>query len=184
MPGNAPVTIGIEVTQGSAAITSVVLSYEATDGASGDVALTDDGSGVYSGQIPAVADGAFVTYSITATDADGDSATSPEGTYRVLFDGITSIEDVQLTASGGPGSSPFAGITTSNIAIDAVVMSDVETSGLLTIQDDPSLEAWTGVFVEVTVDIASLGLQPGDRVTITEATIGENFNVTSFRMPR
>ena len=181
VPGNAPVTIGIEVTQGSAAITSVVLSYEATDGASGDVPLTDDGSGVYSGQIPAVADGAFVTYSITATDANGDSATSPEGTYRVLFDGITSIEDVQLTASGGPGGSPFAGITTSNIAIDAVVMSDVETSGLLTIQDDPSLEAWTGVFVEVTVDIASLGLQPGDRVTITEATIGENFNVTELQ---
>ena len=181
VPGNAPVTVSVEVTQGSAAIASVVLSYESTDGASGDVALTDNGAGVYSGQIPAVADGAFVTYDITATDANSDSATTPEQSYRVLFDGIDSIEDVQLTASGGPGGSPFAGITTSNINIEAVVMSDVETSGLLTIQDDPSLEAWTGVFVEVTVDIAGLGLQPGDRVTITEATIGENFNVTELQ---
>ncbi len=178
VPGNAPVTISVEVTQGSSPIASVVLSYEATPGGAGAVTLTDNGSGVYSGDIPAQADGAFVTYSIEATDSEGASSESPSSSYRVLFDGIDSIEDVQLTASGGPGSSPFAGITTDNINIEAVVMSDVATSGLLTIQDDEGLAAWTGVFVEVTTDIALLELAPGDRVTVSSATIAENFGVT------
>jgi hypothetical protein len=182
VPGDAPVTISIGVDPDpTRSITGVVLSYESTDGASGDVTLTDDGSGIYSGDIPAVADGAFVTYSITATDNTGASSTSPEGIYRALYDGIDSIEDIQLTADGSPGASPFAGIETTNIAIDAVVMSDLETSGLLTIQDDPSLEAWTGIAVEVTVDIAGLGLQPGDRVSVSAATIGENFGVTELQ---
>ena len=181
VPGNAPVTVSVEVTQGSAPIQSVVLSYESTDGASGDVTLTDDGSGVYSGAIPAVGDGAFVTYSITATDTNNDSSVSPEASYRVLFNGIQRIEDIQLTANGGPGASPFAGITTTNIALQGIVMSDVETSGFLTIQDNETLAPWSGIFVEVTVDIAGLGLQPGDRVTISEATIAENFNVTELQ---
>ncbi len=181
VPGNAPVTISVEVTQGSAAIASVVLSYEASTGESGDVTLTGDGSGTYSGQIPALPDGAFVTYSITATDSEGDSSTSSTRSYRVLYDGITSIEDVQLTANSGPGASPFAGITTSNIEINAVVMSDLETSGYLTIQDDEGLAPWSGVFVEVTEDIAGLGLQTGDRVLVTDATIGENFGVTELQ---
>ncbi|MEP0545618.1 MAG: T9SS type A sorting domain-containing protein [Rhodothermales bacterium] len=181
VPGDAPVTISVGVTQGSAPVASVVLSYESTDGASGDVTLTDDGSGVFSGQVPAVADGAFVTYSITATDTDGDSSTSPARTYRVLFNGIQRIEDIQLTADGGPGASPFAGITTTNIALQGIVMSDVETSGFLTIQDNETLAPWTGIFVEVTVDIAGLGLQPGDRVSVSEATIAENFGVTELQ---
>ncbi len=179
VPGNAPVTISVEVAPGAdRTITSVVLSYVASTGDFGDVTLTDNGSGVYSGQIPALPDGAFVTYTVTATDNTGGSSMSDSNTYRVLFDGINSIEDVQLTATQGPGPSPFAGITTSNIAIEAVVMSTPEVSGLLTIQDDPALGPWSGVFVEVTVDIAGLLLQPGDRVSITAATIAENFNVT------
>jgi hypothetical protein len=182
VPGNAPVEISVEVfPSGDRTISSVVLSFEASTGESDDVTLTDDGSGVYSGQIPAVADGAFVTYFVTATDNTGASSESPEGAYRVLYDGIDSIEDVQLTANFGAGASPFAGITTSNISIEAVVMSDLETSGLLTIQDDPALAAWTGIFVEVTTDIATLGLQPGDVVQIDAATIGENFDVTELQ---
>ncbi|MEM1043892.1 MAG: T9SS type A sorting domain-containing protein [Bacteroidota bacterium] len=178
VPGNAPVTISAEVTQGSNPIASVELDYEASTGETGAVMLTDNGSGVFSGDIPALPDGAFVTYSVTATDTQGDSSESATQSYRVLFDGIDSIEDVQLTASGGPGSSPFAGITTTNIDIEAVVMSDVTTSGLLTLQDDESLAPWTGIFVEVTTDIALLELAPGDRVTVSEATIAEAFGVT------
>jgi hypothetical protein len=182
VPGEAPVTISAEVAPGTGrTISTVVLDYEASTGESGEVTLTDDGTGVYSGEVPTLPDGAFVTYAVTATDNTGASSTSPEQAYRVLYDGIDDIEDVQLTASQGPGNSPFLGITTSNIEIDAVVMSDPETSGLLTIQDDPELGPWSGVFVEITTDIAELGLQPGDRVQITAATVGELFNVTELQ---
>ncbi len=33
-------------------------------------------------------------------------------TFRVLYDGINEVEDIQRTADGGPGDSPFAGIDT------------------------------------------------------------------------
>ncbi len=178
VPGDEEVEISVEVTQGSNPVASVVLSYDASTGETGEVTLTDNGSGVYSGDIPALPDGAFVTYTITATDTEGDASTTSANSYRVLFDGIDSIEDVQLTASRGPGASPFAGITTSNLDISAVVMSDVQTSGFLTIQDDPDLAPWTGIFVEVTTDIALLELERGDRVQVTSATISENFGVT------
>ena len=182
VPGDGPVDVSIEVSpSGDRTIDSVVLSYEASTGESGDVTLTDDGSGVYSGQIPGVGDGAFVTYFVTAIDNVGAESVSPEAAYRVLFDGINSIEDVQLTATFGAGSSPFEGITTTNIDIEAVVMSTPETSGFLTIQDDPALAAWTGVFVAITTEIAELGLQPGDVVQIDGATIGENFDVTELQ---
>ena len=182
VPGDAPVTISVPATPGTnRTISSVVLSYEASTGESGEVTLTDDGSGVYSGQIPAVADGAFVTYTVTATDNTGATSTSEEGSYRVLYDGITSIAEIQTTASLGAGGSPFAGITTENIDLEAVVMSDPTTLGLLTIQDSETLEPWSGVFVELTSDIAELELQPGDRVAITAATVAENFDVTELQ---
>jgi hypothetical protein len=182
VPGDGPVTVSIPVSpSGDRTISSVVLSYEASTGESGDVPLTDDGAGVYSGEIPALPDGAFVTYFVTATDNTGAESVSEEAAYRVLYDGIDSIEDVQLTASLGAGASPFAGITTDNIDIEAVVMSNPEVSGFLTIQDDPALEAWTGVFVEITQAIAELGLAPGDVVQIDAATIGEDFGVTELQ---
>ncbi len=184
VPGNEPVTISAEVIQGSDPIASVVLSYEASTGESGDVTLTDDGSGVYSGDIPALPDGAFVTYFVTATDDMGQTSTSAEQTYRVLYDGINSIEDVQLTASRGPGASPFAGITTDNINLEATVQTGpVEvtegnaTFTLFVIQD--GTDPWSGVVV--VADENSVTLAPGDEITITSATVEENFGLTRLR---
>lgn len=184
IPGDEPVTISAEITPDpERTIESATLFYEfSTGGGEQSVAMTNTGGDTYEATIPAAADGAFVTYYLSATDSQGATSTSPVQSYRVLFDGITDIEHVQRTASGGPGDSPFTGLTT-EMDIEAVVMSDPETSGFLMIQDDPALEPWTGVFVEITLDIAGLNLQPGDRVTITEATIGENFNVTELQEP-
>lgn len=143
------------------------------------VAMTNTGGDTYQGTIPPAGDGVFVSYYVRAVDNEGLENTSPVQSYRVLFDGITAIEHVQRTVSGGPGDSPFTGLTTA-MNIEAVVMSDPETSGFLTIQDSETLEPWSGIFVPMTVDIANLGLQRGDRVRITQATIRENFNVTEL----
>ena len=58
-------------------LTSVVANYQVVGGASGQVTLTDGGSGVYSGDIPTAPDGAFVTVTVTATDSEGASSTTP-----------------------------------------------------------------------------------------------------------
>ena len=178
--GNEPFEVSVEAEGVGRTITSVTLDYEFSSGATGQVTFTESVPGVYTGEIPAAPDGDFVTYTVTATDSEGDSTTSEEVVYRVLYDGVTSIAQIQTTANGGSGDSPFTGVTTDNINIEAVVMSDLETSRLLTIQDDEGLAPWTGVSVEVTLDIAGLGLQRGDRVMVTAATISEIFGRTEL----
>ena len=161
-------------------IESATLFYTfSTGGGEQSVAMTNTSGDTYAATIPPAPDGAFVSYYIRAEDSGGFVSTSPTASYRVLFDGITAIEHVQRTVSGGPGNSPFTGLTT-EMNIEAVVMSDPET-GFLIIQDDAGLEPWSGVFVQVTLDILNLGLQRGDRVTISNATIAENFNVTELQ---
>ena len=182
VPGDEAVSVSVSVSPGAnRTVDSVVLSYEASTGESGDVTLTDDGSGVYSGDIPAVADGAFVTYSVTATDNTGATSTSASGSYRVLYDGITSVEDIQRTTTAGPGASPFAGITTERINLDVTVQTaPIEvteassTFTMLVVQDGTG--PWSGVIV--LADETSVGLEAGDEITITKATIRENFGVT------
>ncbi len=175
-------TVSVEVVPDpTRTIDQVVLIYElSSGGGEQSVVMTNTGGDTYEASIPAVGDGVFVTYRVEAVDNEGLMSSSPNASYRVLFDGIDEIEDVQLTASAGPGSSPFLGLT-APVTIDAVVMSDPDVSGFLTIQDDPSLAPWTGVFVELTLEIAGLGLQPGDRVQVRNATIGENFGVTELQ---
>jgi hypothetical protein len=176
--GNEPFEVTVEAEGANRTITSVTLDYEFSSGDSGEITLTESGTGVYTGTIPAAPDGDFVTYSATATDNEGDSTTSDDVTYRVLYDGITEIAQIQTTANGAAGDSPFAGLENAEMNIEAVVMSDPETSGFLTLQDDEGLAPWTGIYVDLTLDIAELQLEPGDRVTVTSASIVENFDVT------
>lgn len=159
---------------GAAELASVTLNYEFSTGETGSVAMTEDGVDTYVGTIPVeeAQDGAFVTFSVTATDGNDLTSTSDEEFTRVLLDGIDDIEDVQLTPGGSEGESPFNGVMT-DMDIEAVVMSDPTTSGILSVQDNEDLDPWTGIFVEYTDEIAALGLQPGDRVTITSATIND-----------
>jgi hypothetical protein len=162
-------------------IASVTLNYELSSGGGvQSVPMTNTEGDIYEATIPAVGDGVFVTYSVTATDNEGLDSTTPETYYRVFFDLVDEIAEVQTTPDGGPGFSPLLGAT-ADMNIEGVVMSDPETSGFLTIQEDESLAPWTGIFVPITVDIANLGLQTGDRVQITNATIGERFDVTELQ---
>ncbi len=180
VPGNAAVTITAVAQPGDPArtITGVVLNYQFSTGGSGSVPMTNTGGDTYSGQIPSAPDGAFVTYSVTATDSGGQTTTSTAKTYRVLYNGITDIRHVQETANGNQGGSPFAGVTTS-MNIEAVVQ-EVFLGGAIRfaiLQDDPTLGPWSGIWAVVAADAT---INRGDRVTVTNATVTEFSGLTEL----
>lgn len=162
-------------------IEAVELRYTfSSDGEEHTVPMTNTGGDTYAGTIPAAGDGVFVSYHIHATDNIGLENASSTYSYRVLFGGITAIEHIQRTASGGPGDSPFNGLTL-DMDLDAVVMNDPSVSGFLGIQDDPDLGPWSGVAVFMSVENANLNLKPGDRVHISKATVDEFFGLTQLK---
>ena len=89
------VTISATITD-DGSIASATLTYDAGSGDT-DVAMTNTSGDTYAGTVPAQTTGTTVSYTITATDNDGNSATSDEGSYTVLPSGgtITSIYDIQ-----------------------------------------------------------------------------------------
>lgn len=121
-------------------------------------------------------DGAFVRFRVRAVDGAGRETISPPTVTRVLADGITRIEQIQRTLGGVQGASPFAGITT-DMNVEAVVMTSPGISGLLSVQDDPDLNPWTGIFLVPTAQFEAQ-LERGDRVRITRAQIEEFFGLT------
>ncbi len=160
-------------------VTGVTASYSTTSGTSGTVDLTNTSGDLYEGTITGVAAGDFVTYSITAVDNENNASTPTDEVSRLVVDGaVTSIFQVQATADGGAGGS---GITTADAIpfdLDATVQSAFTSGGdfYVTIQDDASLAAFSGVWIYF--DTTDPGLSVGDQITITEARVEENFNVT------
>lgn len=126
--------------------------------------------------IPAAGDGEYVTFWIAATDDQGASSRSDDEIYLVLADGIDEIADIQTTANGDEGPSPFAGATVTT-TISAVVQTDGATTGIYALQDDDTLAPWSGIEVR-TFKSGSPVPALGDRVTIVEALITERFNLT------
>jgi len=106
-----------------------------------------------------------VSYWTVATDNAGAVSTSDPQQYRVLVEGINEISDIQTTIDGGPGDTPFRGITT-DMTIIAVVQSQTDSSGFVSIQDDLTLAPWSGILVNT-----DSTLHRGDAVIITRATI-------------
>jgi hypothetical protein len=181
--GNAAetVTVNVQAAPG-ATLSSVVLNYRrGTTGAYTAVTMTagtPTASGTpYTAQIPATAltDGSFIQYYAAATDNQNRTTNSDTRSFRVLTGGIRKIEHIQRTATGGTGDSPFTGATfTANgdFDLDAVVMSRPDTSGFVSIQDDPSLAAWSGIVLEPNTQNRTL--RRGDRIRITAATVIES----------
>jgi hypothetical protein len=177
VPGNAPVEVSSTVTPAAGrTLASVVLKYT-TSADPTEITVNGNASGdLYTFTVPAVPDGAFVRYYVEATDDTGALANSETRVFRALYDGINSLEDVQLTIDGGPGDSPFRDMTTP-MAITATVQTDPGTSGLISLQDNGSLDAWSGVVVLAT-DALKADLQRGDVIQISNATITESFGLT------
>lgn len=172
VPGNAPVTITADVDADMANVTSVTLTYTTSLSETPvEVAMTSTSDTTYAGDIPAVDDGTFVSYFVTVEASDGTEFESdPVQSYRVLYDGIDSIADIQATQDEGPGSSPFAGFT-GDINITATVQTSPTVSGFWAIQE--SQDPWSGIVIEGTEDVVALDLQPGDVINVTAGTIVE-----------
>ena len=173
--GSEPVTITfLSQADPTRTLTGSACEYvtsESTDIQTVDAMQSGD---VLACEIPAQADGVFVTYTVTSTDNTGAVSLADPGSYRTLVDGIDSIADVQLTIDEGPGDSPFVGIST-DMDITAYVVSDPSTSGLTVIQEDMDLNGWTGVFLSTSESLAQ-----GDMINITNATVEERFGVTQL----
>ena len=159
-------------------VASVVADYTTSSGASGQVTLEAQGNDVYEGTISGLSAGEFVSYTITATDNEGAATPPSSAVSRRVVDGaISSIFDIQATPDGGPGAS---GLTTESpvaFDLDATVQSTFFGGSLITIQDDPSLGPFSGVWVEF--DTAT-GLEAGDQINISEARVVEDFGLTTL----
>ncbi|HUF09483.1 MAG TPA: T9SS type A sorting domain-containing protein, partial [Rhodothermales bacterium] len=161
------------------AAVAVTLTYE-IGGGSVDVAMVNTEGTTWTGTIPAQAEGTFVTYSIAAEDNTGAVTESSRQTYRVLdADGINTIAEIQETADGGPGASPFRNASGA-LDITAIVQSDPAVSGFISIQDDSTLAPWSGIIVTATEALLA-DLATGDEIHITSGTIVEQFDVTELR---
>ena len=174
-------TIRATVVPGTAGntVSTVTANYETSSGLSGTVDLTNTSGDVYEGTIEGLAAGDFVTYTLTAVDDQNLSTPATSAISRLVVDGaIEDIFQVQATPDGGPGGS---GITTADpiaFDLDAVVQSLIAEDGsYVTIQDDPSLGAFSGVFVEFD---GATDLQVGDQITISMARVVEDFSVTTL----
>ncbi len=156
----------------------VTLTYEA-GGDQTDVMMTNTEGTTWTGMIPAQAEGAFVSYWVTAADNTSAVTESTKQTYRVLdADGLNTIAEIQETADGLSGDSPFTGAT-GDMDIMATVQSDPATSGFISIQDDAELAPWSGVLLSAS-DALVADLATGDGIHITSGTVKENFGVTEL----
>lgn len=131
---------------------------------------------VYTFSLPAQADGDFVSYFIRATDNTGAVSDSDPVVTRFLSGGIDEISDIQETADGGFGPSPFLGLTT-EMDLTVTVQSQPSVSGIISVQDDADLDPFTGIVI---FDSDLLALNRGDVINITEASITEFRDVTQL----
>src|SRR5690606_15708591 len=107
-PDDGPIPVSVSVVGDLSAVTRVRLFYQAGASPEQSIDLAAQGDGTFTGEIPAQADGTFVTYRAEVLDRNGSTyQTISPSTTRVLFEGINEIADIQQTATGGAGSSPF-----------------------------------------------------------------------------
>ncbi len=166
----------------SRTLTGVTLHYFTSAASTDtlDLAMTDNGDGSFSADIPGQADGTFVKCWATATDNTGASTTSEAQEYRVLTNGIDEIADIQEVSGFSGDASPFTGLTL-DMNLTATVQNNPAVNGReIAIQDNANLDPNTGVTVNPNNDLIA-DLQPGDEINITRARIVEDFGVTQLR---
>lgn len=184
IPGNNPVTVTATISvDPSRTLTSSKVDYWTSTGVTGTASGTSAGGEDYSFQIPAQADRAFVTYTVSATDSEGSTTTSPENFYRILFDGITDIRDIQEPAPG-TDASPFVSADPIAMDLEVTVMTDPAiangSSDVMTVQDGTS--PWSGIALRASSNpLTTAGVVKGDRIRITSAQVDENRGLTMLR---
>ncbi len=155
-------------TDPSRTLASAILKYTTSSNATAvSVAPTVQNGDVFTFPLPPLNDGECVTYFIEATDNTGAVTESDPEDYRVLADGVNEIKDIQETCDGGPGDTPLRGIDT-DMDLTAIVHSNPDASGFISLQDSPDLDPWSGILLN---DSNLPELHRGDMVHITHATI-------------
>jgi hypothetical protein len=160
---NEPMTV-TTVVETNLNIAGVKIYYKVDDGEYQEVAMTDLGDNLYSGEIPGQPDGSFVSYYIQAVDDQDQMSTDPPDitqmnySYVVSDDEIT-ISDIQYSPFK-IADSPFEGQpveVTGIVTVDTTFFNNYEAYA---IQDEAG--AWNGIF--------AFGALPamfkGDRVTV------------------
>jgi len=135
------VTVSATITD-DGTVSGSILTYDAGSGDT-DVTMTNSSGDVYEGTVPAQATGTSVSYTITATDNDGNSSTA-DGSYTVLpsAGAVTSIYDIQYT-SDASGDSPLDG---QEVTISGIVTAEFWGSSserYFNVQDDNG--PWSGI---------------------------------------
>jgi hypothetical protein len=140
--------------------------------------------GVWSGAIPAQANGSIVKYYVRGTDNGGRSGFSPDSlatgsAYMVVDGGITSIQQLQMSPYSN-GGSIWNGDTLTNVTVRGIVTASSKTNdlGLVTIQDGSNPNS--GIFVAAGVGDGIDQWNRGDSVVINSCVVRENFNVTTL----
>lgn len=146
------------------------------------VAMSSVGGDIWEAMIPGPGDDEeYVNFYIMATDATGNSVETPNSTspivYQVLDDGLTQIAQIQNTPFSN-GNSIWAGTSTFEMDIEAVVMASRQTYdlGWLMVQDDDA--AWSGIRIFSQPGDGTTELHRGDRIRITSGMVREDFGAT------
>jgi hypothetical protein len=140
---------------------------------------TDD---VYTGTIPAQAEGSFVKYYVSAVDTEAGTANVPNVTggsapqFFVVRNGLLTLTDVQYT----PYTNGTSGFTGFSITVEGIVTSTVNDLGQVFIQQE-GVTSWGAISAVGNENLSTLAL--GDRVRITGtvqdgAQVAGNFNFT------
>jgi len=169
-----PVMVSCDITDNKG-VTGATLHYSVDWGAFQTIPVTQVPRVGWAGTIPAQANGAYVRYFVTATDADAGIAQMPgDTTQQVYFymvrDGDLKIKDLQYTHGYLNDASGYTGV---EVTVEGVVMTDsTDWVNNYYIQDDDTM--WSGIWV---YDNTSQKPNKGDWVRVT-GTVQENYNVT------
>ncbi|HKI47092.1 MAG TPA: hypothetical protein VKA08_17310, partial [Balneolales bacterium] len=177
------VHLSVDVTPNNGAnLVSVKLIYiHGTDTTSVDM---QHGAGdAYTYDFPTFANYSTVSFHIEATDDNGLVGMYPQGSndsFIVLDQEVNTISLIQKTPDGKPGDSPLAGLGTLPMNITAWVVAD-SADGFIAIQD--AKDPWSGIFLNA--DSGGVkSLKRGDKITITQGSVFENYNVTYLNVSK
>jgi len=142
------VTVSVEVTTNDV-VAAASIYYSVDGGEFQEAAMSSDDDVIYTGDIPAQAEGSWVEYFLKVTDSIDQTTLMPADTSSrkygyVVRDGVLSIADVQYSP-WQIADSPFNGY---EVCITGIVTGDtamLSNYGAYAIQDDAA--PWSGIFL-------------------------------------
>lgn len=162
----------------ASAVVYYAIGINSTDWQSVDMNNTNGDD--WEASIPKQTDGSYIKLYVEATDNQNNKSYGPDQTglgtiVKVIDGGLRSIADIQMTPKAD-GASIYDDKTLEGIVLTAVVTGTVNYLGITTIQDgnDPN----SGIFIRSQAGDGLSQVKRGDILTITKATVTEEFGVT------